>query len=220
MVERWDVDSDKIYVVHEAADPDFRPVTLEQVMVTRARYGLPERYLLSVGTIEPRKNLNRLLDAIALLRDQREDVKLVIVGRLGWLYDDFLDKLENFEYADAVLRPGFVPDADLPAVYQGATATVCASLYEGFGLPLLESMACGTPVVSSDAASLPELGGDAARYFDPLDVEDMAATLIQVWRDAELRKHMTQQGLERAAHFSWQRAARETIDVYEKVGLG
>jgi glycosyltransferase involved in cell wall biosynthesis len=215
----WGIDLAKIHVVYEAADPHFKPLSPEEVTVTRARYGLPERYLLTVGTIEPRKNLNRLLDALAIVRRQREDVKLVIVGRLGWLYQDFLDKLEQLEHREAVIRPGFVPDGDLPAIYQGAVGTVYPSLYEGFGLPMLESMACGTPVLSSRAGSLPELGGDAAHYFDPLDIEEMASALESVWHDADLRQSMRERGLARAAQFSWQRAARETLDVYRSAGL-
>jgi glycosyltransferase involved in cell wall biosynthesis len=187
------------------------------VAAVRARYGLPERYLLTVGTIEPRKNLSRLLDALALLRRQGQDVRLVIVGGLGWLYHDFMAKLERFEHRDAVVQPGFVPDADLAAVYSAATLTVLASVYEGFGLPILESMACDTPVASSRAASMPELGGQAARYFDPEDVEDMAAVIGKIWRDAELRQEMRQQGLAQAAQFSWARAAQETMRVYESV---
>jgi glycosyltransferase involved in cell wall biosynthesis len=219
LVDLWGIDREKVHVVYEAADPRFGRRSAEKVAVARARYGLPERYLLVVGTIEPRKNLNRLLDAIALVRQEREDVKLVIVGRLGWLYQGFLDKLEQFEHREAVIRPGFVPDADLPAVYQGAVGTVYPSLYEGFGLPMLESMACGTPVISSRASSLPELGGDAAYYFDPLDVEEMAAALGAVWRDADLRRSMRERGLARASQFSWTRAARETLEVYRSVGL-
>jgi len=217
LVQLWDVDPDKVHVVYEAADPRFRPVPPAQVAAVRARYGLPERYLLTVGTIEPRKNLGRLLDALAQLRATGEDVRLVVVGSMGWLYQDFLDKLARFEPRHAVVQPGFVPDADLPAVYSGATMTVMASLYEGFGLPVLESMACGTPVVSSRAASLPELGGGAARYFDPENVDQMAAVIGAVWRDPDRRQDMRTRGLAQAARFSWARAAEETMRVYDAV---
>lgn len=217
LVNSWGIDPAKIHVVYEAADACFRPVSMEQVAEVRKRYGLPLHYLLVVGTIEPRKNLDRLLDALSLLRRQGDDVRLVIVGRLGWLYEGFLAKLEDFEHRDAVICLGFVPDSDLPAVYSGATTTVLASVYEGFGLPILESMACATPVVSSCAASMPELGGEAARYFDPMDVEAMAAAIGEVWRDAELRRHLSELGVAQAARFSWMRAARETLRVYESV---
>lgn len=217
LVRLWQVDPSKTYVVHEAADPCFHPVSMACVESVRTRYRLPDRYLLTVGTIEPRKNLSRLLDALDLLRRQEDDVRLVIVGGAGWLYNEIVSRLERLGQQGAVIWLGFVPDTELPAIYGGATATVLASLYEGFGLPTLESMACGTPVVSSRAASLPEVGGDAARYFDPLDVEEMAAVVGEVWRDDELRHQMSRLGLARAAAFSWTRAARETMNVYESL---
>jgi glycosyltransferase involved in cell wall biosynthesis len=219
LVRVWGIDPAKIHVVYEAADAHFQPASQEHINAVRGRYGLPQRYLLTVGTIEPRKNLSRLLDALAVLRQQGQDVHLVIVGRLGWLYRDFLAKLERFEHRDAVIRPGYVPDADLPAVYSGATATVLASIYEGFGLPILESMACGVPVVSSRAASLPEFGGEVARYFDPRDVDEMAAVIRNVWRDVGLRQQMSRQGISWATRFSWTRAAHDTMRVYEKLGV-
>lgn len=219
LVNIWGIDPAKIHVVYEAADPSFRPAPPERVAAVRARYGLPQRYLVAVGTIEPRKNLNRLLDALSLLRKQGDDVRLVIVGGMGWLYKGFLEKLETFEHRDSVVQPGFVPDVDLPSVYTGAVMTVVPSLYEGFGLPILESMACDTPVVSSRAASLPEVGATAVRYFDPSDVESMAVAIGEVWRSAVLRHDMAEAGRARAAQFSWARAARETIHVYENLGV-
>jgi glycosyltransferase involved in cell wall biosynthesis len=219
LVRVWKIDPAKVHVVYEAADSRFRPMPPEHVVAIRERYGLPQRYLLTVGTIEPRKNLSRLLDALSLLRRQGEDVRLVVVGQRGWLYHDFLASLERFEPRHAVILPGFVPDEDLPTVYSGATMTVLASLYEGFGLPILESMACGTPVVSSWTSSLPELGGDAVCYFDPQNVEEMATVIQKVWCDAGLRQKMRQQGFVQAARFSWDRTAEETMRVYEGLGV-
>jgi glycosyltransferase involved in cell wall biosynthesis len=118
---------------------------------------------------------------------------------------------------DAVQLAGYVPDADLPALYSGAVLAAVPSLYEGFGLPVLEAMACGTPVVCSAASSLPEVGGDAARYFDPNNTEAMADALLAVWQDEGLREAMHERGLARAAQFSWQRAAAETMGIYEQV---
>jgi glycosyltransferase involved in cell wall biosynthesis len=218
LVRIWGIDPAKTHIVYEAADSQFRPVSDAAVMAVKERFGLPERYLLTVGTIEPRKNLNRLLDALALLQQRNIDVHLVVVGSLGWLYQDFLNRLEQFEHRRSVILTGFVPDSDLPAVYSGATATVLPSIYEGFGLPVLESMACGTPVLSSNAASLPELGGEAARYFDPLNVDELAEAISDVWSDSELGQRMRHMGLKQAARFSWERAALETMRVYEKAG--
>ncbi len=208
---------EKITVVYEAAAPCFRPPAPEAVVTVRARYGLPERFLLTVGTIEPRKNLSRLLEALVRLRQRYPDLHLVVVGSRGWLYQGFFQRIVELALQDVVHLPGYVPDADLPAVYGAAMLMVMPSLYEGFGLPVLEAMACGAPVVCSRAASLPEIGGEAARYFDPTDVEDMTQTLDQVLADAELRAAMATAGLEQAAQFSWDRVARETVAVYEKV---
>jgi glycosyltransferase involved in cell wall biosynthesis len=212
----YGVPGDKITVVYEAASAVFRPATAEQIASARAHYGLPERYLVALGTIEPRKNLIRVVAALRELRRQDPQLALVIVGRTGWLYQEFLEKLEELDDRRAVLMPGHIPDAELPGVLGGATALVLASLYEGFGLPILEAMACGTPVVCSNVSSLPELGGAAARYFDPRETGQIADAIAGVVRDGNLRAEMREQGLRQAARFSWQRAARETLGVYRR----
>ncbi|MDY7039283.1 MAG: glycosyltransferase family 1 protein [Chloroflexota bacterium] len=216
LVRCWGLDPARITVVHEAADPRFRPASPAEIATVRRRYNLPPRFLVTVGVIEPRKNLSRLLDALAILR-RDDDVRLVIVGGKGWLTAEFFGKLESFAHRQAVTLTGYVPDADLPAMYNAATVCVQPSLYEGFGLPLLEAMACGVPVVCSRASSFPEVGGDAARYFDPGNVEEMAEAIRYLWRDEALRAEMHGRGLAQATHFSWARAARETVAVYERV---
>jgi glycosyltransferase involved in cell wall biosynthesis len=217
LVQLYKLDPAKITVVHEAAASHFAPASPAQIASARARYGLPDRYVLHVGTIEPRKNLDRLLEAVQRLRAGGESVQLVIVGSKGWLYQSFFQRLEELALGDAVRLPGYVPDADLPAVYSGAGLVAVPSLYEGFGLPVLEAMACGVPVVCSNSSSLPEVGGDAARYFEPTDVAAMADAIQTVWRDQTLRGQMRQDGLARAARFSWARAAEETLAVYNQV---
>jgi glycosyltransferase involved in cell wall biosynthesis len=218
LMRLYGVPEAKITVIHEAAAPHFAPATPDRIAAVRARYNLPERYVLRVGTIEPRKNLERLLDALVALRRSAPDARLVIVGGTGWLTEGFFRRLEALGLGDAVQLTGRVPDEDLPAVYSGAELLVEPSLYEGFGLPLLEAMACGTPVVCSAVASLPEVGGQAARYFDPRDSETMAAVMGEVWHSADLRAALREVGPERAAQFSWQRAAHETLAVYGKAG--
>jgi glycosyltransferase involved in cell wall biosynthesis len=208
---------DKITVTHEAADPHFRLQPPEIVAAVRARYGLPERYLLFVGTIEPRKNLTRALDVFEAARTDGLSDGLVIVGRRGWLYGDFFGRLEQSPAKDAVLFPGYVPDGDLPAVYAGAQALVFPSLYEGFGLPVLEAMACGTPVAASNASSIPEVGGEAALYFDPTDTGEMVVTVRRLLRDAGLQDELRTRGLARAARFSWELTAARTRAVYDAV---
>jgi glycosyltransferase involved in cell wall biosynthesis len=217
LIRIYSVPAEKIRVIYEAASPEFRPATSQAVSTVKARYSLPDRYILALGTIEPRKNLIRLVDALRQLRKKDPSLSLVIVGSAGWLYQDFFQHVEKLDEPRAVLLSGFVPDADLPAVITGASVYVLASLYEGFGLPILEAMACGTPVVCSNTSSLPELGGDAARYFDPMDAQGMATAIERVLTDQPLREHMRQLGLEQAAQFSWQRAARETVSVYQEL---
>jgi len=217
LIAAYGVRPEKVTVVYEAAAPRFVPPSVDDVVRVRARYGLPERLLLTVGTIEPRKNLSRLLTAFEVVVRQGLVDAWVIVGRPGWLYGDFFARLEASPWRERVMLLGFVPDEDLPAVNAAATVAVLPSLYEGFGLPVLEAMACGTPVVCSKTSSLPELGGDATRYFDPTDVEGMAAALAEVLADESLRGEMHRQGLQQAAHFSWERAATETRAVYDVV---
>jgi glycosyltransferase involved in cell wall biosynthesis len=217
LASAYGVPKEKITVVPEAADPRFHPQPLDTVAAVRTRYGLPVRYLLFVGTIEPRKNLTRLLAAFEIVHADGLTDGLVIVGRQGWLCDDFFAALEHSSARDAVILPGYVPDEDLPAVYAGAQALVFPSLYEGFGLPVLEAMACGTPVLASRASSVPEAGGEAASYFDPTSVDEIADNVHRLLRDNALREEMQVEGLAQAARFSWEQAAIETEAVYNAV---
>ncbi|MDQ1300444.1 MAG: hypothetical protein QG637_362 [Chloroflexota bacterium] len=207
----------KISVIYEAADPQFGPQAPEVVAAARARYGLLSRYLLFVGTIEPRKNLGRVLAAFERLHAERLTDALVIVGKRGWLFDDFFARLEQSPVKRAVLFPGFVPDADLPAIYAGAQALAFPSEFEGFGLPVLEAMACGAPVVCSTTSSLPEVAGDAALLVDPADTDALTAALRRVAADADLAAELARRGVAQAARFSWERAAAETLAVYRRV---
>lgn len=217
LIRHYKTPDQKITVVHEAAAPHFRVVSDEEVARVRAKYNLPDRYLLAVGTIEPRKNLTRLAESLARLRRDDHRLHLVVVGAKGWLYENFFHRIEELGLQDAVHFPGYVPDDDLPAVFRAATLYVMASMYEGAGLPVLEAMACGAPVVSSRESSMPELGADVPRYFNPYDVDYMTDVIGTVLSDASLRAEMAEAGPERAAHFSWQRAARETMAVYQRL---
>ena len=217
LIAAYGLPPEKVTVVYEAAAPRFVPPPAGELARVRARYGLPERFLLTVGTIEPRKNLSRLLTSFEALAQQELVDAWLIVGRPGWLYDDFFARLKASPFRERIILPGFVPDEDLPAINAAATVAVLPSLYEGFGLPVLEAMACGAPVVCSETSSLPELGGDAARYFNPTDTEAMTAVLTQVLADEALRREMSSQGLQQAARFSWERAARETRALYDSL---
>jgi glycosyltransferase involved in cell wall biosynthesis len=214
LIDTYAVPPEKVTVVHEAADPHFGPRSPAAVEAARSRYGLPERFLVFVGTIEPRKNLARLLEAFETIHAEGLADGLVIVGKRGWLTGDFFARLEQSPVRDAVHLPGYVPDEDLPAVYAGAQALAFPSLYEGFGLPVLEAMACGTPVVASNSSCIPEIGGEAARTFDPLDVAEMIEALRRVLTEPALREEMRTRGLAQAARFSWEQAASQTADIY------
>jgi glycosyltransferase involved in cell wall biosynthesis len=220
LISAYGLPPEKITVVCEAAAPRFRLQPPEAIAAVRTRYSLPNRYLLFVGTIEPRKNLTRLLAAFETIYGEGLSDGLVIVGRRGWLYGDFFAHLEQSPVKQAVLFPGYVMDEDLPGIYAGAQALVFPSLCEGFGLPVLEAMACGTPVVSSNASSIPEAGGEAALYFDPTDTAEITTTTRRLLREAGLQDSMRAQGLAQAARFSWDLAATATEAVYDAVLRG
>jgi glycosyltransferase involved in cell wall biosynthesis len=217
LVKYWRVPQEKITVVYEAAAPCFIPQGDEAIAAARARYHLPERYLMTLCTIEPRKNHAGFLRALEQLCRDDPNLYWVIGGSKGWLYEGFFAELERSAARERVILPGYVAEEHLPAVYAGALAFVFPSFGEGFGLEPLEAMACGTPVISSNATSLPEVGGDAASYFCPGDVDEMVEVTRPVLSDAGLRAEMRARGLAHAATFSWRRAARETWGVYQRL---
>lgn len=205
----------KIKVIYEAAGPHFQPIRrAEELDRVRQKYDLPERFLLHVGTIEPRKNLTRLLSAFHALLIDEPELRLVLVGKKGWLYESFFQHYQALGLQERVIFPGFVAEADLPAFYQLAQVFVYPSLYEGFGLPPLEAMACGAAVVSSQAASLPEVVGEAGLLVDPADTAALSRTLRRVLLDPELRTGLQAQSLEQAHRFSWTKAAQMLVTVY------
>jgi glycosyltransferase involved in cell wall biosynthesis len=210
----------KVHVVHLGVEAAFRPVAPEAVRAVAGRYGLPERYVLFVGVLEPRKNVRTLLGAYrSLLQRRGRDAgppPLVIVGPRGWWYRDLYRLAREQGLAPLVRFLGPVPDAELPALYSGAAAFVYPSLYEGFGLPPLEALACGVPVVCSDRAALPEVVGDAALLVDPQDAGAIAGALARVLDDDQLRQTLRARGLARAARFTWERTAQATARVYEQ----
>lgn len=209
---------DKIDVVFCGVEETFYPRGPDEVEAFRARQGLPERMILSVSSLEPRKNLGRLLRAFAQVRKQwPTGHKLVLAGAPGWGYQSFFDLVEQLGLQDDVLFPGFIPQDDLPLWYSAADLFVYPSLYEGFGLPPLEAMACGVPVVVSNASSLPEVVGEAGILVDPYDVEALAAAMVRVLRDRGLAAVMREAGLARARQFTWDRAARAVVQVYDNV---
>jgi glycosyltransferase involved in cell wall biosynthesis len=217
LIRLYGTPAEKISVVYEAAAPHFWPQPALKVAEVKARYGLPARYLLTVGTLEPRKNLPRLVEALAALRRDDPALRLVVVGARGWLIESFFQAIERFDQRDGVILPGYIPDDDLPAIYTGSTVTVCASTYEGFGLPILEAMASGAPVACSTTSSLGEIAGEAALTFDPENTEAIIERLRSLATDGALRQALRTMGAARAAEFSWVRAAQETWAVYQQL---
>jgi glycosyltransferase involved in cell wall biosynthesis len=220
LVRRYAIPEEKIRVVYEAAADRFSPdVPAEDVMRVRRQYAQGRRYVLAVGNIQPRKNLGRLVEAFAALAAQGtagEDVLLVIVGQSQWRGSEVFQQVEMQGLTERVRFPGYVPDEDLPALYCGAEVFVYPSVYEGFGLPPLEGMACGTPVVCSNTSALPEVVGEAAALFDPYDVDALAQVLRDLLSNEARRQNLVAAGLARAAQFSWERAGQETVEVYRE----
>lgn len=212
------VPPERVTTVYLASNPVYRSITdRQEVRRAVTRYGLPSDFIIFVGTLEPRKNVPTLLKAFRQLRDGGYNVHLAIVGRKGWLYDEVFSTLTELKLADSVHFLENVSNEDLVRLYNAARCLALPSYYEGFGLPPLEAMACGTPVVVSDRASLPEVVGDAGLLVDPDRPEALCAALARILDDSELRKSLRQRGLIRAGEFSWARAARETMAVYERV---
>ncbi len=212
----------KITVIYESANPIYRPINDHRVLEgVKNKYGISGDFILFVGTIEPRKNLPGLLRAYRrLLDDYKLRVKLVLVGRRGWLCEEVFALVEKLRLEDEVLFLGRVPLEDLLHLYNAARLLVHPSFYEGFGLPPLEAMACGTPVVASNTSSLPEVVGDAGLLVDP---HDTSALTVAIWRaltDENLRADMIAKGFKRAQCFSWEKMARETLELYRRVVEG
>jgi len=197
---------------------------MENTKKIKKKYGIEGDYILYVGTLQPRKNLSRLIEAFGKLKTQNlpagrqgSKLKLVIAGKKGWLYEDIFQKVKDLDLEKYVIFTGFVPDKDLPALYQGAKCFVLVSLYEGFGIPVLEAMSLGCPVVISNVSSLPEVGGKAAIYVDPYSVKDIARGIKEALElnDAD-RQNLVKKGLEQVKKFSWEKCAKETLRVLEE----
>jgi glycosyltransferase involved in cell wall biosynthesis len=209
----------KITVIYEAADSVYAPIRDREVLERiHHKYHLPEKFVLFVGTIEPRKNLPTLIRAYkGLIDDYKAKADLAIVGKQGWLYDDVYHLVEELGLQQRVHFLGRVPAADLIYLYNASQMLVLPSYYEGFGLPPLEAMACGVPVIVSDTSVMPEVVGDAALRVAHEDIEGFTVAMQRLLTDDDLRADMIAKGHKRVKCFSWERAARETLAVYEKV---
>jgi glycosyltransferase involved in cell wall biosynthesis len=260
LIELFGTPGEKITVLYSGVDSRFAPIR-DQAEIDRvcARYQLPRPFILSVGTLQPRKNYARLIQAFARIANeahpsttwrahpernavkstpggpptlrwrvgdgqdarhsaQDADLHLVIAGGQGWLYESIFEQVKSMGLENRVHFPGFIDDADLPALYSAAELFAYVSLYEGFGLPLLEAMACGTPVIGSNVSSLPEVIGDVGLQVDPRDVDAIANGLTTMLTSPELGARSIAAGIDRARTFTWEKAARELLSIYDQVG--
>jgi glycosyltransferase involved in cell wall biosynthesis len=219
IIATYGISPELVTAIPLAAPPHFEPVSNErELQRIRHTYGIAQDYILSVGSIQPRKNLSRLISAYVHLRGARPDSKLpqlVIVGKRAWLYDETLKSIDESGAGTSIIVTGYVPDNDLPALYSGALCFVYPSYFEGFGLPPLEAMKCGTPVIAGNRTSLPEVVGDAGLLVDPFDVEALAAAIEQLIDDPDFRLQLRAKGLNRARMFDWRETARRTLEVYQ-----
>jgi glycosyltransferase involved in cell wall biosynthesis len=207
IIETYRIEPSRITAIPLAAPRHFYPVDdYRELQRVRHTYGIEGQYILSVGSIQPRKNLARLVQAYASLRDTHSETelpKLVLVGKHAWLYDETLRALEKTKVTDSVILTGYVPESDLPPLYSGAICFVYPSYFEGFGLPPLEAMKCGAPVIVGNQTSLPEVVGDAGVTVDPFDVRSIAEAIEKLIKDSALRRELSVKGLRRAETFDW-----------------
>jgi glycosyltransferase involved in cell wall biosynthesis len=222
LIALYDTPAEKITVLLSGVDSRFRRIThSEFLLTTRTKYKIGTRpYILSVGTVQPRKNYARLVEALARLRAEGFDLCLVIVGGKGWLDAPIYTAIRDLKMTEFVQFTGFADETDLPALYSDAVCVALPSLYEGFGIPVLEGMACGTPVITSNVSSLPEAAGDAALLIDPYDVEALTDALKRVISDTALREQLIARGYANAAKFTWDASATQLRALYARMLTG
>jgi glycosyltransferase involved in cell wall biosynthesis len=219
----YSVPGERVAAIPHGVGPAFYPRPTAQVAEFRRARGLPDHFILFVGTLEPRKNLVKLIEAFSNLKSRHSprvreisNLKLILIGGKGWYYDQIFAAIERMNLKDHVILVGYVPNKDLPLWYNAADVFAFPSRYEGFGLPVLEAMACGTPTVTSTASSLPKVAGDAALTVSPDDVDALSAALHRALTDTALRQELSSRGMARAATFTWEETARRTVAVYRQ----
>ena len=217
IIKAYNVSEKKVAVVY----PGIRQVSSIEYPVLsmnrlREKYGIKEDYILFVGTLQPRKNVEKLIEAFSVVKNK--NLQLVVVGKKGWMYEDILSAPEKYGVSERVKFLENVSDEDLPSFYKEAICFILPSLYEGFGLPILEAMKYGCPVITSNVSSLPEAGGDAAVYFNPESTEEIAEKIEKVISSEKLREEMIKKGYEQIKKFSWEKTAKETLKVLEELG--
>jgi glycosyltransferase involved in cell wall biosynthesis len=220
IVEHLKVPEEKIDTIHLGIDERYYPQSDKEVQRMRDKYRLIKDYILYVGIITKRKNVLRILKAFHLsAREMKNDCELVMAGKFSWGKEEFFKTMDDLSLRQKVKLLGYVPDEDLPALYTGAKIFFFPSLYEGFGIPVLEAMACGTPVITSNLSSLPEVAGDAALLVDPYDAEALASALVKLIEDENLCDDLRQKGFMQVKNFSWKKAVQEMLEVYNRLNL-
>jgi len=221
ILKTYGIAPERVTAVPLAAAVRFSPVRDESELDrVRNKYGINGKYILTVGSIQPRKNIPRLIRAYSMLcreRNLEPLPKLVVVGKRGWLYEDTLATAESSTVRDRIILTGYVDDKDLPALYSAASCFVYPSYFEGFGIPPLEAMRCGTPTITGDRTCFPEIIGDAGLMVDPFDEQAIKRGIVRVLTEQTLRDELIEKGLERANSYDWLKTARQTLDVYESV---
>lgn len=214
IIKFYKIPSEKISVVHLG----LKQLSMEKSSKKLSEFGVTKKYILFVGTLQPRKNIAKLIEAFSILPEQlRDEYQLVVIGKKGWLYEEILSAPKKYNVDQSVVFLDYVSDEDLPQFYENAEVYVLPSLYEGFGLPVLEAMRYGCPVITSNVSSLPEAGGDAALYFDPTSTQDIAKTLEKVLKDDKLREDMIRRGNIHYKKFTWEKAAKDVLSAVEEV---
>jgi len=213
------ISEDRIRVVPLAADEQYRQINDENLInEIKTTYKIYKPYILFVGTLEPRKNITNLIRAYNILpASLKRNYHLVICGKKGWYYDEIFETIKELKLEDKVIFTGYVPDDTIPLLMNGAEVFVYPSFYEGFGLPPLEAMSCGTPVISSNISSIPEVVGDAGILINPKDIEELSDAITRTLNNGDLKRQLISRGLQQAKKFSWEKTAKETLEVYNMV---
>jgi len=215
IIKVYKVPEDKVVVTYPGIKHESEMILEKNMKDLRKKYGIGEDYILYVGTLQPRKNIVRLIEAFSKIN--HDNIFLVIVGKKGWLYEEILSAPKKFKVENSVKFLDFVPEKELPIIYRNALCFVLPSLYEGFGLPVLEAMKYGCAVITSNISSLPEAGGDAALYVDPMSVDDIASKIKMLINDKKLRNDLVEKGKKQVKKFSWEKTAKETLSVLTKI---
>ncbi len=218
VISTFGVSPERVHTVYCGADDIFRPLPATEIAAFRAEKQLPEHFIFRLGTIEPRKNVEGVIRAYAVWRQRDPSAPpLVVGGGKGWYYRQVFRLVESLDLAEYIHFPGYIPQDELPLWYNAASVFVYPSHFEGFGLPVLEAMACGTPVITSDVSSLPEVAGDAALLVSPTDTDGLSRAMERIFSDAVLAQSLRERGLQQAAQFSWKKTARQTLEIYRRV---